>query len=459
MKCTRSHLIIVYLLTGAFLVGLGLFLFRLFTQGEQWATNPVNDHLSTVGSLAGTITDRNGVVLAETVDGERHYNDNETVRRATLHTVGDNTRFISTSVQNLFRSQLAGYNPLTGISLLAASGKGNDIHLTLDSSLCAAALEGLNGKKGAVAIYNYKTGEILCMVSSPTYDPANRPDIEADESGQYEGVYLNNVLSSSYTPGSTFKIITCAAAVDNIPDIYQRTFTCNGSVVINGQTITCMANHGNINFEDGMSKSCNVVFAELAVELGKDKMTEAANKMGFNKSFEIEGIPTAKSVYDVTQANDGDLGWSGVGQYTNLENPAHMMMLMGAIANGGRTTVPYFIDRITSPISLPSHVGHGKTGEELLSSGAASSLQQLMRYTVQNNYGDDLFPGLTVCAKTGTGEVGEGKEPNGWMVGFSTDADCPLAFAIVVEEGGFGISSAGRIASKLLPMAAEQIRK
>ena len=110
-------------------------------------------------------------------------------------------------------------------------------------------------RDGAVVISNYVTGEILCMVSTPTYDPENRPDIENDETGQYDGVFLNKVLSASMTPGSTFKIITCAAAIDNIPDINERVFTCSGEIEVDGEKITSMASHGQIGFEEGMSQS------------------------------------------------------------------------------------------------------------------------------------------------------------------------------------------------------------
>lgn len=458
MKSTRARSIVIYLLTAAFVLGLGLFAFRVFFHGQAWASSPINQHLSANGVLAGTIYDREGAVLAQTRDGERRYHEDYGVRCATLHTVGDDTLFISTAVQNAFRSELAGYNPVTGLGLSTAMGKGNDVHLTLDADLCRTAWAGLDGRNGAAAVYNYQTGEILCMVSTPTYDPADRPDIGDDESGQYEGVYLNNVLSSSFIPGSTFKIITSAAAIENIDDLYDRTFTCNGSVEIGGKTITCMHTHGEIGFREGMSQSCNVVFAELAAELGAEKMTTQAERMGFNRSFTVDTIPTQKSQYDVSGAGAGDIGWSGIGQYTDLVNPMHMLILMGAVANEGDPVNPYFIDRITDPLNIPTRQGKAKTGDRLLSADTARQLKEIMRYTVESNYGDDLFPGLTVCAKTGTGEV-EGKDPNGWMVGFSIDEDCPLAFVVVVENGGYGISAAGPIASALMTQAAELVRK
>ena len=129
------------------------------------------------------------------------------------------------------------------------------------------------------------------MVSSPNFDPANPPsDLDTDQSGKYEGVYLNKALSSTYTPGSIFKLVTTAAAIENIPNIEQRTFQCTGKTVINGREITCDSVHGTINYRDGLAKSCNIVFADLAVELGKNTMTKTANAMGFNKVFHVESI-------------------------------------------------------------------------------------------------------------------------------------------------------------------------
>lgn len=460
MKSTRVRSIVVNILAAAFVVGLGFFVYLLLTSGETWASSPINQHLAS-GQLksAGSVFDRNGVTLAKSEDGKRVYNDNLSIRRATLHTVGDDSRFISTAVQSAFRSNLVGYNFVTGISLSQFSGRGDDITLTLDSDVCLAAYNALGDRKGAAVVYNYVTGEILGMVSTPTYDPANRPkDIDKDKTGKYDGVYLNRVLSSSYAPGSTFKIITCAAAIENIPDIDTRKFTCKGSIEVDGEKITCLSHHGTIGFEDGMAKSCNIVFAELAMELGKDVMTKTAESMGFNKSLVIEGIPTAKCSYDVSKANKRNLGWSGIGQYTDLVNPMYMAVLCGAIANDGTPVIPYFVDRITSPLGVPTHVGYAGFGERMLKKETAKRLKEIMRYTVKSNYGDKMFPGLTVCAKTGTAEVDEGKQPHGWMVGFSTDEDCPLAFAVIVENSGYGISQAGPVATAMMTAAAKTVR-
>lgn len=461
MKTTGTRSLILYILGLGFLFGLGVFLYGIYTEGNLWAMQPFNKHL-TGGSLvanSGKILDRNDVVLAKSENGKRVYNNDETTRRAMLHCVGDGKGYISTSVQYNYRSELSGYNFITGLTSPTGKTMGNDIKITLDSRLCKYALEKLGNSKGAVAVYNYKTGEMLCMVSSPNFDPANPPkDLDTDKTGKYDGVYLDHVLSSSYTPGSIFKLVTTASAIENIPDLESRTFRCNKTITVNGNKITCMGRHGNINFKNGLAKSCNIVFAELAMELGRDKMTNAANSLGFNKNFDLDGIKTAKSVYDVKNTEDNELAWSGIGQYTNLTNPYHMMLMMGAIANHGTPVKPYLIDKISTSYGVDMRKGQTKTENQFLNPSTADKLKEYMRYNVSHYYGDGRFPGLSVCAKTGTGEVGENKKPNGWMAGFSADDKTPFAFAVVVESVDSSISSAGNIASSVMKEAAKLIK-
>ena len=146
-----------------------------------------------------------------------------------LQTIGDTSFFISSGVHNTFKSELTGFNMIWGINT-AASGAKSNLKLTLDAKLCKTALNALEGQKGAVGVYNYKTGEIIVMVSSPTYDIQNKPyDIDTDKTGTYDGVYLNKLLSGLYVPGSVFKTVTAAAAIDNIPDILTRKFNCSVS--------------------------------------------------------------------------------------------------------------------------------------------------------------------------------------------------------------------------------------
>lgn len=445
MRTTGFRSMVLYLLLACFVGGVVYLGVNLFLHGGQWAMQPYNGHIS---SSLGNISDRNGNVLATSTEEGRTYSDSETVRRALLHTVGDPYGYISTSVEYTMRDKLTGYNLITGLNDTIFNRMGSDIALTVDQNACAAAYNALGGKNGAVLVYNYQTGEILVKVSAPGFDPAYIPeDLETNEA--YNGVYLDNTLSSSFTPGSIFKIVTAAAAMEKWPDTWsQWTHTCTGSENIGGSDVTCLygAAHGDQDMFSAMGNSCNVFFASLATEIGAQALQAKAEEMGFGREFSLGSVPTAESEIDLSAANQNQLAWAGVGQYTVLSNPYHMMVLMGAIANGGEYVQP----RLTQESQLFSGLLPGED-RTLVTAAEAQNLTQLLRGDVENYYGDWLFPtGMNVCAKTGTGEVGEGKAPNCWMVGFCDSVDYPYAFAILVEEGTGGIESAGSVASAVM---------
>ena len=449
----RSTLILVFTLL--FIGGASFFCVELVFNADDWANQPYNAHISGNGGLeqAGAVYDRNGTVLAKTQGTDRVYNENYSVRVGLLHTVGDNSLNISTAVQSKYRSQLTGYSLIWGLNMPQSLRTSHDITLTVDANASAATYDALSayGKQGACVVYNYKTGEVISSVSTYSYDPEAPPEINEDNEHEYEGVYLDHVLSSSYTPGSIFKLVTAAAAIENIPDLFERTWYCEGHEDIGGQEVRCVDGeaHGTLDFYGALEHSCNIVFAELAVELGPEKMTAAAEKMGINLSYEIDDVSTAKGHYDVSKATTNELAWSGVGQYNDEVNPMQMAILCGAIANGGNSVNPTYIKSGTG--DLLKMIGLNDTkSRELLKSSTASTLSQSMpSYT---------FGSLSVRAKTGTAEVGDEKSPNAWMVGFSTDEDCPLAFACVVEDTGFGSQYARPVAETAMQSAAQALR-
>ena len=452
MRKTRSRSTMVLIIALLAIVGLCVFIVKIFLNAGQWIQHSYNGHLAGSGGLssAGEIFDRSGNTLAYSQDGERLYNSDYTTRLSTLHIVGDDSLNISSAIQSSYRSQLIGFNYLWGLGLPSSLKAGGNITLTIDSSACNAAYNALGEHNGAVVVYNYKTGEVLCSVSTPTYDPMDPPEITEDNEKEYDGVYVDKVLAGLYAPGSTFKIITAAAALENIPDIENETFTCNGSTNIGGNEITCMHIHGELTMKEGLAQSCNVVFSELAARLGKDKMTAMAEKLGFNSSVIVNSTETARQVYNVSKADENGLGWSGIGQYTVEANPMQMAIMCSAIANGGTAVLPNEIKSGVMEIN-------GGT-KDMIDSDLAAKLDEYMRYDVTSYYGDSLFPSLTVCAKTGTAEVGENKEPHAWMVGYSQDEDAPLAFAVIVENGGYGFSTAGPVAVAAMEACASVLR-
>lgn len=435
MRTTGKRSVVLYILLALFAAGMVWLMGSFFISGGTWAMQPYNGHL-TAGSL-GEITDRNGNVLAKTVNDSRKYSDDETVRLALLHTVGDNSGYISTSVQATMRAKLSGYNPIFGINNTVLKSLGSSVQLTVDQNICVAAYNALGNHDGAAMVYNYLTGEVLCKVSKPSFDPLNIPE------NMPEGAYLDKTLSASFPPGSTFKLVTQAAAAEKWADWESREYTCEGVVHLGGSTVTCLGTHGTIAADEALGVSCNVYYALLANDIGSNALQAKAEQMGFNTEMKFGDVQVKNSTIDLRDADANALGWAGVGQYTDLANPYHMLVLMGAIANGGTAVQP----RLTQDTGI-----FGDKGSYSLLGGAeADILKRLMRNNVQNYYGDSLFPdGMQVCAKSGTAEVGGDQGPTCWFVGFSANPQTPYAFVVVVENGTGGIESAGNAASAIL---------
>lgn len=433
MKRVKRRATAALLLAAALLVGLGIFLVRLYQNGADWALYAANRSVYKDGVLdTGTLTDREGVVLASAGDGIFSYADDATVRKACLHVVGDYGGFIGTGALNAFADRLAGYSFAFGTTRGAQT-----VALSVDAQLQVAALNALAGRSGAVLIMDYETGEILCMVSAPTYDPADPP--ASFEGTQYEGVFLNRCLSATYTPGSVFKLVTLAAALENLPDLSSRRFTCTGGIEVGGETVTCTGWHGEETIEQALANSCNSVFGELSLELGADTLARYADALGITESHELDGIPTAAGRFDLAEDQTADLAWSGIGQYNDLVCPYSMLRLVAAVAGDGVLTEP----------TLLKGGSNGTT--RLLSAETAERIGDMMDYNVVYAYGQWNFPGLSICAKTGTAETGSGTS-HAWFVGYLNDGP-PLAFAVVVEHGGGGLAAAGPVANTVLQKA------
>jgi len=434
---TRS--LSVLLLVGIALLGMGFYVFRYVIYGSEWASAPFNATVFHRGMLAsGVVRDRNGVILADVVDGRRVFAENGDVRRATLHAVGDLEGNVGTGALNAFASEIMGYNLITGS--YSRTGAGKEVSLTIDSRLNATAYRALDGRRGVVMVSNYETGEVLCMVSNPTFDPANPP--EKVDTTASEGVYVNRAIQSVYTPGSTFKIVTAAAAIEQISNVYDHTFNCTGELEVGGGKLTCPGEHGTLGFERGMQVSCNIVYGELALHLGADIMAEYAEMFSLSERTKVGGITTARGNFD--KASDGslNLAWSGVGQYNNTVCPASMLRFVGAIANEGNAVELQLLRRSGISSILPTR------SERLLNRNTAIQLGKIIE--IQNR---ESFPGLEIHAKSGTAQVGGGLEPHAWYVGYITNEDYPLAFVVIVENGGGGFANASPIANRVLQQA------
>lgn len=429
MKKVKNRAGFVLLLVLLCIFGLAIYCFRYVSDGREWVAFSANAGLySGSGHTAGKVYDRNGVLLADAAT--KSYSDDYTTRVANFHLLGDYAGNTGTGVLNRMADRLTGFNPINGTYHL----KAPELELTVDAALNNAAYAALAGRNGSVQIYNYKTGEVLCMVSSPGIDPANPGAIP-------DGAYINRAINATYVPGSVYKLVTLAAALENIEDIHERTFTCNGSVIVEGVRLNCTGVHGNQTIEQALAHSCNCAFSELAQLLGPDVLAEYSEKLGMTTSHTLDGIPTAAGSYEKFDLGTVNLSWSAIGQATDLVCPYSMLRLAGAIANGGT-------------LVEPTLVGYGmkKDTTQLLSSETAAEMASMMSYNVQYSYGSGTFPGLNICAKTGTAEVGDGTD-HAWFVGFLADETHPYAFVVQVERGGGGLSVAGAIANRVLQQA------
>lgn len=423
MKKVKRRATAALLIAALIFIGTAVYLVRLADDGGSWAT------YFSGNTSGGTITDRNGTVLYTSDDMNYSFAEDWATRVACFQLLGDGAGNVGTGAVRQFRDELSGYHFVTGTS------KGKTLRLTVDAALNVTAYSALAGRSGAVMVMDYTTGEILCMVSSPSMDPENPTGDPA------EGTYLNKCLSSVFVPGSVFKLVTLTAAVEKIDDLYERQFWCGGSTVVDGTDLTCPEAHGNQTIEQALANSCNVTFGSLALELGADTLAEYAEKLGLTTTHELDGITTAAGSFGEAEAGSVDLAWSGIGQSTDLVNPFAMLRLVAAVANNGELVEPTLI-------------GHGifSGATRLLSADTAGKIADMMDYNVEYAYGAWNFPGLSICAKTGTAEVGDGTS-HAWFVGFLNDEEHPYAFVVMIEHGGAGLYNAGSVANTVLQAA------
>ena len=437
---------IVLLLVLILIAGLTFFIFEYVTQADEWVTFAGSPHVYNGGNIGcGVITDRDGTVLLD-LNGGRTYADSEQLRLATVHWLGDRKGSVDAPALSAYSAELAGYGLLNGV--YSYGGTGGKAELTLSAKVQTAALEALGDYKGTIGVYNYKTGEIICAVTTPTFDPDNVPEItEGDD--RYEGMYVNRFVQSRYIPGSIFKIVTLAAALESIPDVLEQEFYCSGSYEIGTDTVTCDGKHGTQTLKQAFRNSCNSAFAQLSQQLGKNTLAGYVEQFGITQSVQFDGITTAQGSFDLTDASQVSVAWSSIGQYTDLVNPCAYMTFVGAIAADGKGVLPHVVRKASSG-GITGYSAKPVSGERLMSAKTAETIREFMGFNVTDKYGSKNFPGLTVCAKTGTAEVGGDKKPNAVFTGFVQDEEYPLAFIVIVEDGGYGREICVPIMSKVL---------
>lgn len=426
MKKITNRAVSLLLIAALIIVGLVAYTLRYLDDGQDWALAFARQN----SGSSGTMTDRNGLTLAAFDPSGTRYAEDPAVRTACYAVTGDFLGRSGTGALSCLWQELYGFSPVTGTTQAA----DNELRLTVDASLCRTAYEALGGRSGAVMLMDYRTGEVLCMVSSPTIDPLF-------EGEPPEGAYLNRCLLSCFTPGSVFKLVTAAAAIETVPNMDGRSFYCEGDVEIAGVKITCSGEHDTQSFEEALANSCNVAFAQISIKVGQENMIAYARAYGFLDGHELDGIPSAAGSYPLEFIGDPELAWSGIGQSTDLVNPYAMLRFVAAVANDGVLAEPHLI------------AGRSGPDTRLVKESTAKILGAMMHYNVVSHYdGANSFPGLSLCAKTGTAELGDGSS-HAWFVGYLLDEQHPYAFVVLVENGGGGLYAAAPVANALLQAA------
>ncbi|MET9455134.1 penicillin-binding protein 2 [Streptomyces canus] len=330
--------------------------------------------------------------------------------------------------------------------------EGGNVVTTLSAAAQKAAYDGLKkqGGKGAVAAIEPSTGKILALASYPSYDPStiaggSDSDAEAwkklDKKNNPDDPSLNRALREVYPPGSTFKVVTAAAALEN--GLYKSADEKTDSPLpwTMPGTTTPLKNEGNIPCKNAtlrvaLQYSCNTVFGKVGSDLGNEKMLEEAKKFGFTEE-QFTPVRSSSSVFS-DDMNPSQTALSSIGQYNTAATPLQMAMVASAVANNGTLMKPYMVDSLQAPNVDTLEKTEPEKMSEPLSAENAQILQSMMETVVQKGTGTTAqINGVTVGGKTGTAQHGENnsKNPYAWFISYAKVGDsAPVAVAVVVQD-------------------------
>ncbi len=389
------------------------------------------------------------------------------------HVTGYFSFFSQTAVEQSMNPVLSGQDDRLFVRQLVdlLSGQadvGGNVQLTIDPAAQQAAYDGLSalgeGIEGSVVALEPSTGQILASVSLPAFDPNELASHDLSSvSRTYDQLearedqpLLNRSIQQTLPPGSTFKLVTAAAAIesgqytadDQVPGgaTYQLPQTVGDTGLIDNEGRDCGST--TIPFEQALAQSCNTTFAALAVEVGAEAMLEQAEAFGFNQRYLQNWGPQAVSVFpedpDVPQT-----GQTGIGQYEVRSTPLQMAMVVAGIANDGVVKRPYVVDEIQSAEYDVLEKTDDDDFSQAVSPETAEDLTQLMVATVEDGTASPAaIPGRSVAGKTGTAQSGqEDVSPYAWFVSFAPAENPEVAVAVMVEEADI---DRGEIAGGLL---------
>lgn len=434
--------------------------------------------------LRGTIYDRDGKPLTKTSKESATTQKREYIYgNLYAHPLGYvNSRYGITGLEEAYDKELTTYNEVTtGIKALLKDFSvegfkkafadrdetekkvGNGVVTTLDTSLQKVAYNSLGSARGAVVAMNPKTGEILAMVSKPSYNPNDLgKELEKANKGTAENSPLiNRAINGLYPPGSTFKIITTASALDNIPGVKSEIFHDTGVIKFpDGKNLNNAGNevNGNINLNQAFVKSSNFVYGNLAMKLGDD-LKDTAEDFGFNQKVPSNGFTITPSRYPKDEQGMGNLARSGIGQSSILATPMQMALVTSAVANDGVIMEPRLVSKVVNAKGDTVKVIKSDEYKKVMSESDAETIKGYMRDLVKGREYSrwSYFKGLDVAGKTGTADHnnpdGSPAKPHSWFVGMAPANDPEIVVAVIAENSGYGAGKAASVAGDVINAA------
>ena len=330
---------------------------------------------------------------------------------------------------------------------------GENLITSIDRDLQKKVWQALDNKTGAVVVSDPKNGEILAMVSSPSYDPnqfvlgMSQSDWEKIQKNE-KSPMLNRAIQGLYPPGSTFKIITAASALDSGLVEMDTEFNDKGELKIEGNIVRNYQNEvfGKHTFKEALTYSINTAFAKIALELSKERLIEYINKFGFEKNINL-GLEVKNS--SIGEINSKvDLAWTGLGQAKVLTNPIQMNRIIAIVANQGKNVFPSLIKNNLENEDL----------RQIIAKENINKLEEMLINVVDKGTGKNAdLESIEIAGKTGTAEIGiDDEKPHAWFVGYAPVNNPELAVAVFLENGGVGGKDAAPIFKKIISDLANE---